>query len=449
MPFFCEMKQPESSGRRKPEQTPNGSDSAGLDIVRDVARSLLSHPNTLRDLDPIAHAARATGGRVALLLVRGARETLTVEAASGLDAIEGRGALLESARRLAGWSIVSREAVLVADYAADPRFEADALVSGSFASVPLLLFGEAIGALVVFGREEADRPSVFGPHDVELFSVLADQAALALHNIRLSEKAARLEKKARSLEAEVVKKEALATLGEMTGALIAEIRQPVAAIAGFARRVVRSLPQGDLNREYLDVIISETERLDRLVTEQLEMAPILKSQFRMEDLNSVVEATLRALRDQIVARKVRCLNRLATGLPLLLLDAEKVELMVRNIMQDLLASVPPGGRLKVESKRAGETVVLLVAADGPRTPGDVLERLFVPFRGQSSGPALAVTHQIVKEHGGEIGVRSDPEWPTVFTVSFPIKANADRRRATERRKTPRDRRSRGSGRNAA
>jgi hypothetical protein len=51
-----------------------------------------------------------------------------------------------------------------------------------------------------------------------------------------------------------------------------------------------------------------------------------------------------------------------------------------------------------------------------------------------------VAGQIVREHGGEIGVRSDADWPAQYSLTFPIKANEDRRRTGERRRAGRDRR---------
>lgn len=451
------MSAPESNpgrNRKNPagEAPPVLANCDALCFAAGIGRTLLAHSNTIKDLDPIARGVLNTGARCAVILVRAeGRDTSTVEAAADLDALENRAAFLDAARRLAAWTYVAREPLLIDDYSADPRFPSEAPVSGSFAAIPLLVFGEAVGALIAFDRREQGAVVPFSDGQVTFLTLLGDQAAMAVHTVRLADRLGRAEKKLKGLESEILRKESFATLGEMTGALIGEIRQPVTAITGFARRVARALPQGDLNREYLDVIISEAERLERVVTEHMEMVPTSRSKFRMEDLNAVAEGALRGLSEAMTGRKVRCLKRLAAGLPLLLLDSEKIEHMIRNILQDLLAGVPPGGRLKIESKRTGETIHLLIAGDGPRSPGDVLERLFVPFRGQrSQGPGLAITHQIVKEHGGEISIRSDADWPTVFTVTFPIKVNEDRRRpGTERRRTPRDRRAKGQGRSAA
>jgi two-component system sensor kinase FixL len=89
--------------------------------------------------------------------------------------------------------------------------------------------------------------------------------------------------------------------------------------------------------------------------------------------------------------------------------------------------------------------VVEVAHDGARVAGDLLEQLFVPFAStRPGGPAvgLGVAQQVVREHGGEIRVRSDSEWSTIFSFTLPIRDNEDRRRtAPDRRHERRDRRS--------
>ena len=102
-------------------------------------------------------------------------------------------------------------------------------------------------------------------------------------------------------------------------------------------------------------------------------------------------------------------------------------------------AVSDQGKIKVETKKAGDFVHVVIGNEGERIPGELMDRLFVPFftsGKDGTGLGLAVAYQIVKEHGGEIKVKSDDEWSTVFCVCLPISSNQDRRR------TMRDRRSR-------
>jgi nitrogen-specific signal transduction histidine kinase len=140
---------------------------------------------------------------------------------------------------------------------------------------------------------------------------------------------------------------------------------------------------------------------------------------------------------------VRLVKKLAPDLPTLLLDAARIRRVVANIVACALEAVPTGGRMRVETRRAGVNVVLDVVHDRTRQAGDALEHLFAPFGAASaSGSALglSVAQQIVREHGGEIRVRSEDEWSSVFSVTLPVLDNQDRRRARDRRGARSDRR---------
>jgi signal transduction histidine kinase len=108
--------------------------------------------------------------------------------------------------------------------------------------------------------------------------------------------------------------------------------------------------------------------------------------------------------------------------------------------------VPVGGRIQVQSRRAGEHVAVEISHDGSRSAGELLEQLFVPFATGAQGGAavgLGVAQQIVREHGGEIRVRGEGEWGTIFSFTLPIAGNEDRRQSGDRRAGRGERRRRG------
>jgi signal transduction histidine kinase len=225
-----------------------------------------------------------------------------------------------------------------------------------------------------------------------------------------------------------------------------EVRNPLASIGAFARRVHRDLGPDDPSREYLEIVIREAERLERMVGEQLQYATLQRPRLQLESLNGVMQEALQAAGERLVRRRVRLLKKLTPDLPALLLDAERIRRVVGNILDNALESVAPGGRVRVESRRSGSFVVVEIANDGPREPGDLMERLFVPFalsRQGGPGVGLAVAQQVLKLHGGEMRVRSEGEWSTVFSFTLPIPENQDRRRpGLDRRHARADRRER-------
>jgi len=312
---------------------------------------------------------------------------------------------------------------------------------------PLRVYGRVLGALACYDRLPAHRsdPTGFPAAEVEFVAALADLAGLALDQAGRFKELRQGEQRRRELAGQLQRQERLAWLGELAGRMAQETRNPLASITAFALRTQRSLAEDHPGRDYLEIVLREAERLERLLAEQLSYAPSSESALRLESLNGVVQEVLSGAADALVRRRVRLVKKLAADLPTLLLDRERIQRVVANMLESALESVGVGGRIRIESRRFGASVLLELAHDGPQAPGELLEQVFVPFASQrpgGPGVGLGVAQQIVREHGGEIRVRSDGEWGCVFSLSLPVFENQDRRRAgAGRRRSRTERRS--------
>ncbi len=316
------------------------------------------------------------------------------------------------------------------------------------AARPLLAYGRALGALALYHGHPriGEAMATFTRMDLDFLGVLADVLALVLEQARRGEEVQRAELANHELRARVRREERLASIGERASRVAAEVRNPIASIGAFARRVHRELEEGDPHREYLEIVIRESQRLECLFGEQVEHAALQPLRLKVESLNAVVQDVLRQSGEMLVRRRVRLLKRLDPELPALLIDPERMRQVLHNVLKNALESVPIGGRIRVESRRAHPYVVVDIAHDGPHEPGDALERLFVPFATRPNGAAglgLGLVQRIVREHGGEIRVRSEAEWTTIVSFTLPIPDNQDRRqKSAERRQSRADRRHR-------
>ena len=391
-------------------------------------------------------AAQATGARGSALWVRRA-EDLRLEITNGvIGRRERTGRALQSLAEAViaegqprAIDRVSEEGSLGPELAADLE---------SVVVCPLRAYGRVLGVLGCYDRaapHRSDAPG-FAPGDVEFLSALADLAGVALDQAGRFEDLRRGEQQRRELGERLRRQEGLAWLGELALRMAGEARNPLASISAFARRLQRTLGEGDPNREYLEIILRESARLERLLGEQLDYAPSVAGTLQVENLNTVVQDALVGAGELLVRRRVRLVKKLAPDLPALLLDRERIRRVVANMLQSAVEAVSVGGRIRLESRRLGACVVLEIAHDGPRTPGELLEQVFVPFATQRAGGpgvGLGVAQQIVREHGGEIRVRSDAEWSAIFSLSLPVHENQDRRRSgPDRRHGREDRRAR-------
>lgn len=325
--------------------------------------------------------------------------------------------------------------------------EAGALAA-PLALLPLAAYGRTLGVLAVYGRL-AGEPLGFDASDREFLELVADLAALVVDQARRFELQRAGDQERRELKARARRQERMAAVGEMAVRLAEEVRNPLASIAAFARRAHRDMTENDPHREYLEVVIREAERLEKRMRESLELASPEPPTLKLESLNTLVQDALKDYGETLVRRRIRLLKKLAPELPQLLLDGQRLRRVLHNILERSLDLVAVGGRIRVESRRSGEFVVVEIAHDGLHRPGDLLDELFVPFKSArtgSSASGLSVAQQLVHEHGGEIRLKSDGEWNTVIAITLPVPDNQDRRRVgAERREIRRDRRSAKNG----
>jgi len=207
-------------------------------------------------------------------------------------------------RQLGGLAseVIERTRPLVLDRVTDePRLDPDmAAQIQTLAILPLMAYGRAVGALAVYDRC-AGHPAeseAFDRGDVEFLVTLADLVALAEDQARRCETLRHAELRQRDQQREIARNERLAALGEMAARVAHEVRNPLASIGAFARRVHNGLPENDPGREYLEIVIREAERLERMVGEQLEYATLQRPRLRLESMNGVVQEVLQAFSEQ-------------------------------------------------------------------------------------------------------------------------------------------------------
>jgi signal transduction histidine kinase len=182
----------------------------------------------------------------------------------------------------------------------------------------------------------------------------------------------------------------------------------------------------------------ETERLHALIQEQLALAEAPELRLVPEDVNRLLRECAEIVEHELKERRVRATVRLGSSLPPLLLDTDLMRRVLLNMLRAGIGHARPGGRIKVQSKRRGERVEVLVAADGSRDVGLVLDNLWSPFRGEveeRASVSSASIQQILRDHRGVLRVSSSPDWPLVFSLILPIVDNRDRRQGAPDRRS--------------
>jgi signal transduction histidine kinase len=217
--------------------------------------------------------------------------------------------------------------------------------------------------------------------------------------------------------------EQLTGIGQMAASVAHEIRNPLLAVGGFARRLHEDMDVEDPRREFTGIILEEVTRLEQILREQLTLERHLVPALLPVDINQILRDVRKLLSHGILSSQVRLVGELADGLPVTLGDANQLKQAFLNIISNAVQSMPDGGTITVSTVQRGQNIVVRIEDTGPGIPGDIMTKLFVPFfttRKTGSGLGLAVTKRVIDNHGGDIEVMSEIGKGTIFDVSIPI-----------------------------
>jgi two-component system sensor histidine kinase PilS (NtrC family) len=230
----------------------------------------------------------------------------------------------------------------------------------------------------------------------------------------------------RRLEREVRTKEKLAAVGEMAAQLAHEIRNPLGSIRGSAQVLMAEPAIGEEQGRLLAIISRESKRLSETLNRFLYQARQPSLPRDPVDLRPLLESAVTLLRNGSEVRPEHAISFDADAGPhVCLAAADQISQVFWNLARNALEAMPEGGRLDVSLRRVGESVVMAVRDQGRGLGADVQKRLFEPIRGGSrlgEGLGLAIVFGIVRQHGGDIAVRSHPEQGTEIDVSLPALA---------------------------
>jgi len=229
-----------------------------------------------------------------------------------------------------------------------------------------------------------------------VLEVLAGQVAIAIEDFRLIEENVRLERK-------VAEGERLAALGQMAATVAHEVKNPLSAIKSIAQ--VMSEDEGLKNQHARDLslIVSETDRLSKSVTQLLSFAskrPPAAPPSRADELLRSVSNLFRADAEE---RKITLQCRANTNADLDGVQSAAVRDALSNLLLNALQSTPAGGCVMIESLADGAEIVFAVTDSGPGIPRELAAKIWEPFfttRQRGTGLGLAIVRKRMEEAGG-------------------------------------------------
>jgi len=232
----------------------------------------------------------------------------------------------------------------------------------------------------------------------------------------------------KSLEREIRAKEKLAAVGEMAAQLAHEIRNPLGSISGSAQVLLAESTISSEQARLLEIIRRESKRLSDSLNSFLSHTRLAPPPSVAVDLRDVVAEAVTLLRNGPEVGPRHTIDFEADAGPhVCLADRDQISQVFWNLSRNALEAMPQGGSLTIRLRRRDDEVVLSVKDEGRGLDREEQRRIFEPFRsGGSSGAGLglAIVFRIVREHRGDISVRSAPSRGTEFEVHLPLVATS-------------------------
>lgn len=243
------------------------------------------------------------------------------------------------------------------------------------------------------------------------------------------------------LRQEIIKSEKMKGVATLASGMAHEIKNPLTAIKTFSEYLPERLDDKEFLKKFARIVGSEVNRIDGLVNQLLEFAKPSPLQLKKVNINKLLKETLEFMNSRFVQQAVRlqCSFDPAAESPIDA-DPNKLKQVFLNIILNALEAMKTGGTLFIETgcwtldagkkstssnvQSPGSNVLTIKISDtGIGIPQMDLTKIFDPFystKDNGTGLGLPISHQIVKEHGGNLEIQSEPGKSTTVVLRFPL-----------------------------
>lgn len=231
----------------------------------------------------------------------------------------------------------------------------------------------------------------------------------------------------RQNENRVIESERLNAITLLAAGVAHEIGNPLNALnihLQLLERELEHLPpeQRENLRGLLEISRRETTRLDQIISQFLRAIRPSQPAFERSSLKEVLDSTLEFLAHEIKDRDVLVQVDCPDDLPQALIDRNQIRQAFFNIIRNAIQAMANGGILRITLSSTDRFVSVAFKDTGPGIPPEELGTIFEPYfttKSEGTGLGLMIVQRIVRDHGGELEVHSEPRSGTTFTLFLP------------------------------
>ncbi|MCX5711696.1 MAG: ATP-binding protein [Candidatus Omnitrophica bacterium] len=374
-------------------------------------------------LDTTVEFLKADTG--SLMLIEEKTQTLKIKAAKGLnkDVVERVNTRL--GEKVAGW--VAKEGkplLLIGGLKNDARFSNldEKKEIKSSITVPLKVENRVIGVLNV---NNVSSEALFSESDLMIISLLANQAAISIWNVRLYEETKKANQELIAAQQQLIASEKMAALGQLSTGIAHEINNPLTTILGNIQYLMDNVSEGSYGREELQEIKEAAEFCARIIERIFNYCR--PSEYKQEavDVNNIAERIVDLVKSQFERQRIKIILDLGPHISKVIVNPDELKEVFLNIILNAKVAMPTGGALTISTKNLepDKAVEIRIADTGCGIPKNIQDKIFDPFfttrRPGSAGLGLSICQRIVNNYKGSLSVQSEAGKGATFIVKLP------------------------------
>lgn len=218
----------------------------------------------------------------------------------------------------------------------------------------------------------------------------------------------------------LIKSEKLSVVGQLAAGVAHEIRNPLTSLKGFVQLLSSKV---DGYETYFDIMLSELDRINFIVSEFLVIAKPQVSRFQLKDTASILLNTVALVNTQAIMQNVEITTRLTEPLPTVLCDENQIKQVFINVLNNSIEAMPEGGVITIDVFRQEQDIVFRFSDRGIGIPEERIPRLGEPFyttKEKGTGLGLMVSFKIIENHHGRMVISSIIGQGTTVDISLPV-----------------------------
>ncbi|EIW8581225.1 two-component system sensor histidine kinase ZraS [Klebsiella aerogenes] len=292
-------------------------------------------------------------------------------------------------------------------------------------NVPQVIF-------IAFDSRELDAAQARGLRNMMIMLVAA--ALVIVATILAQFWFRRYRRSRQQLQEAMARKEKLMALGHLAAGVAHEIRNPLSSIKGLAKYFAERTPPGGEAQELALVMAKEADRLNRVVSELLELVRPAHLNYQPVDINALIHHSFQLVSQDAQSRGIELQFTPRPELTSIKADPDRLNQVLLNLYLNAMQAIGRDGVIHVSASEADRQRVKIVVKDSGKGMSDEeLQAIFTPYfttKADGTGLGLAVVQNIIEQHGGTIRAESQPGAGAIFTLWLPVDAQ---RREDEQR----------------